>query len=58
MEPPAAALFAWVFLGQHLAVIQLIGGLLVITGVALAYRVPSGAGQALTPEAMAVEPAV
>jgi drug/metabolite transporter (DMT)-like permease len=57
-EPPAAAFFAWVFLGQHLAPVQLLGGALVIAGVALAYRVPSGAAEALGPEAVAVEPAV
>jgi drug/metabolite transporter (DMT)-like permease len=58
VEPPAAAAFAWVFLGQHLAPVQLVGGALVITGVALAYRVPLLVGEALGPEAMAVEPAV
>jgi drug/metabolite transporter (DMT)-like permease len=58
VEPPAAALFAWVFLGQHLSAVQLIGGVLVVAGVALAYRVPSGAGRALSSEAVAVEPAV
>jgi drug/metabolite transporter, DME family len=58
VEPPAAALFAWIFLDQRLAPVQLLGGALVLAGVALAYRVPSGAGQALGPEAMAVEPAV
>jgi drug/metabolite transporter (DMT)-like permease len=58
IEPPAAALFAWIFLGQHLTAVQLVGGALVIAGVALAYRVPSGAGQTLGPGAIAVEPAV
>lgn len=58
VEPPAAAVFAWIFLSQHLTPIQLLGGILVIAGVALAYRVPSGAAEALGPEAMAVEPAV
>jgi len=58
VEPPAAAAFAWVFLGQHLAPVQLMGGALVIIGVALAYRVPLLAGEALGPEAMAVEPSV
>jgi drug/metabolite transporter (DMT)-like permease len=56
-EPPAAALFAWIFLGQHLAPIQLVGGALVIAGVALAYRAPTGPGHSLGPEAVAVEPA-
>jgi drug/metabolite transporter (DMT)-like permease len=55
-EPPAAAFFAWIFLGQHLAPVQLVGGALVIAGVALAYRAPSGPGHALGPEAMAIEP--
>ena len=58
VEPPAAAFFAWVFLGQRLAPVQLLGGALVLAGVALAYRVPSGAGQALGPGAVAVEPVV
>jgi drug/metabolite transporter (DMT)-like permease len=58
VEPPAAAFFAWLFLDQSLAPVQLLGGALVMMGVALAYRVPSGAGQALGPEAVAVEPAV
>jgi len=58
VEPPAAALFAWIFLGQHLAPVQVVGGALVIAGVALAYRVPSGPGQALGPEGIVVEPAV
>jgi drug/metabolite transporter (DMT)-like permease len=58
VEPPAAALFAWIFLGQHLVPVQLAGGALVIAGVAVAYRVPSGPGHALGPEAVAVEPVV
>jgi drug/metabolite transporter (DMT)-like permease len=51
-EPPAAALFAWVFLGQHLLVVQLVGGALVIAGVVLAHRTA-----AASREALAVEPA-
>jgi drug/metabolite transporter (DMT)-like permease len=58
VEPPAAALFAWVFLGQHLTAVQLLGGAMVVAGVVLAYRVPMGAGEALGPEAVAVESAV
>jgi drug/metabolite transporter, DME family len=58
VEPPAAALFAWVFLDQRLAPVQLLGGGLVLAGVALAYHVPSGSAQTLGPEAIAVEPAV
>jgi drug/metabolite transporter (DMT)-like permease len=57
-EPPAAALFAWIFLGQHLSTVQIIGGGLVIAGVALAYRVPSGAGRDLDHAVIAIEPAV
>ena len=34
MEPPSAALFAWIFLGQQLAPVQLVGGTLVIAGEA------------------------
>jgi hypothetical protein len=38
--------------------VQLVGGVLVLGGVALAYRVPSGAAEGLGREALAVEPAV
>ena len=58
VEPPAAALFAWIFLGQHLSLVQLAGGTLVVAGVALAYGVPSGPSHTLGPEAAAVETAV
>ena len=58
VEPPAAALFAWIFLGQHLSLVQLAGGTLVVAGVALAYGVPSGPGQSLGPEATVVETTV
>jgi drug/metabolite transporter (DMT)-like permease len=51
-EPPAAALFAWIFLGQHLSVVQLVGGTLVMAGVVLAHRTA-----VVTPEALAVESA-
>jgi drug/metabolite transporter (DMT)-like permease len=37
-EPPFAAAFAWIFLGQHLAGVQLLGGVLVLAGVVLAQR--------------------
>jgi drug/metabolite transporter (DMT)-like permease len=39
-EPPFAAAFAWIFLGQHLTAIQIAGGVLVLVGVALAQRIP------------------
>jgi drug/metabolite transporter, DME family len=40
VEPPAAAAFAWLFLGQHLSVAQIVGGLLVIAGIVLAQTGP------------------
>ena len=52
VEPPAAALFAWIFLGQHLSAAQLAGGALVIAGVVVAHRTA-----VVTSEALAVEPA-
>jgi len=52
VEPPAAALFAWIFLGQRLSAVQLVGGALVIAGVVLAHRTA-----VVAPEALAVEPA-
>jgi drug/metabolite transporter (DMT)-like permease len=51
VEPPFAAGFAWLFLGQHLSLVQIAGGLLVLAGVALAQRTT-----AVMPEAIAVEP--
>lgn len=51
-EPPAAALLAWIFLGQHLSAVQLGGGVLVVAGVVLAQRTA-----ALPREALAFEPA-
>jgi drug/metabolite transporter (DMT)-like permease len=39
-EPPFAAAFAWIFLGQHLTAVQIAGGGLVLVGVALAQRIP------------------
>lgn len=41
VEPPAAAAFAWLFLGQHLSAAQIAGGLLVIAGIALAQLRPT-----------------
>jgi drug/metabolite transporter (DMT)-like permease len=37
-EPPFSVVFAWVLLGQHLGVVQVAGGLLVVSGVVLAHR--------------------
>ena len=50
VEPPAAAFLAWVFLGQHLTAVQIVGGALVVMGVILAHRTA-----ALSPEALSVE---
>jgi drug/metabolite transporter, DME family len=36
VEPPFAAAFAWILLGQRLTPVQLVGGLLVLAGVVLA----------------------
>lgn len=52
VEPPFAAGFAWVFLGQHLSLVQISGGILVLSGVVLAQR-----SAVVLPEALAVEPA-
>jgi drug/metabolite transporter (DMT)-like permease len=41
VEPPFAAAFAWLFLGQHLTFVQVLGGLLVLVGVVLAQRAPA-----------------
>ncbi len=51
VEPPFAAAFAWLFLGQHLSLLQIAGGILVLAGVVLAQRTA-----AVIPEALAVEP--
>lgn len=51
VEPPFAAAFAWVFLGQSLTAVQLVGGALVLVGVVLAQRMVS-----LNRDALAVEP--
>jgi drug/metabolite transporter, DME family len=50
VEPPFAAAFAWLFLGQHLSLVQIAGGILVLVGVVLAQRIP-----AVVSEALAVE---
>jgi drug/metabolite transporter (DMT)-like permease len=50
VEPPAAAAFAWLFLGQHLSAVQIAGGLLVLAGVAISQR-----AQAVSARTMAVE---
>jgi drug/metabolite transporter (DMT)-like permease len=52
VEPPFAAAFAWIFLGQHLGALQIAGGLLVLAGVALAQRVTR-----LSHDALSLEPA-
>jgi len=41
VEPPFAAGFAWIFLGQHLSLVQILGGVLVLAGVALSQRAPA-----------------
>jgi drug/metabolite transporter (DMT)-like permease len=51
VEPPAAAAFAWLFLGQHLIAAQIAGGLLVIAGIALAQLRPAVARETLVVEA-------
>jgi drug/metabolite transporter (DMT)-like permease len=50
VEPPFAAAFAWLFLGQHLSLVQIAGGILILAGVVLAQRA------LVMPEALAVEP--
>ena len=50
VEPPFAAAFAWIFLGQHLGVVQILGGLLVVTGVVVAQRVTTLSRDALMVE--------
>ena len=50
VEPPFAAAFAWLFLGQHLGMVQVAGGLLVVGGVILAAR-----SRVLRGETIAVE---
>jgi drug/metabolite transporter (DMT)-like permease len=50
VEPPAAAAFAWIFLGQHLSAVQIMGGVLVLAGVALSQR-----ASVISPRTMAVD---
>ena len=51
IEPPAAAASAWLFLGQHLGAVQILGAVLVVAGVVLAQlRAP------IRPQTLAVEP--
>jgi drug/metabolite transporter (DMT)-like permease len=52
VEPPAAAAFAWVILGQRLAPLQILGAALVVMGVILAQR----AAVVRSGTALAVEP--
>lgn len=51
VEPPFAAAFAWVFLGEGLAPLQILGAGLVVAGVVLAQRVAT-----LRETAVVVEP--
>ena len=46
VEPPFAAAFAWIFLGQHLSAVQLAGGALVVAGVVVAHRLHAGTKEA------------
>jgi drug/metabolite transporter (DMT)-like permease len=46
VEPPFAAAFAWIFLGQHLSAVQLVGGALVVSGVIVAHRLHAGTKEA------------
>ena len=50
VEPPFAAAFAWIFLGQHLGPIQIAGGVLVLVGVALGQRASALSREALLAE--------
>jgi drug/metabolite transporter (DMT)-like permease len=50
VEPPFAAAFAWILLGQHLTPVQIGGGLLVVVGVLLAAR-----ARAVRAETVAIE---
>lgn len=38
LQPVAAAFFAWVLLGESLALLQIAGGVLVLTGIRIAHR--------------------
>jgi len=50
VEPPFAAGFAWLFLGQHLSAVQIAGGLLVVAGVAISQRAPAAKTEAVAVE--------
>lgn len=50
VEPPFAAAFAWLLLGQRLSAVQIAGGLLVVAGVVLAAR-----ARAVRPQTLAME---
>ena len=50
VEPPFAVAFAWIFLGQHLTPLQLVGGALVLAGVVLAQREQVAGAAALSLE--------
>jgi drug/metabolite transporter (DMT)-like permease len=50
VEPPFAAAFAWIFLGQYLGVVQIAGGVLVLLGVVLAQRASTLSREALLVE--------
>jgi drug/metabolite transporter (DMT)-like permease len=52
VEPPFAAAFAWIFLGESLTPPQIVGAALVVMGVVVAQRVA-----AMEPAPLAVEPA-
>jgi drug/metabolite transporter (DMT)-like permease len=45
LQPVLAALFAWTLLGEALGVMQLAGGVVVLTGIALAQRASLGAAR-------------
>jgi drug/metabolite transporter (DMT)-like permease len=50
VEPPFAAAFAWLFLGQRLSAVQVVGGVLVLVGVMVAQRFSALHADALTLE--------
>jgi drug/metabolite transporter (DMT)-like permease len=47
VEPPFATAFAWIFLGQHLGEVQVLGAALVVLGVVLAQRATLLSSEAL-----------
>jgi len=52
VEPPFAAAFAWIFLGESLTPLQIAGAALVVVGVVIAQRMAT-----LQPSVLAIEPA-